>query len=170
MYRRQFLVENGIRFPPLRAYEDLYFSRLLALYSTRCEFVDKSYYFALVREGSTTRSMNTARARQAVDLLALEMGVFWPVLVNDEERALFDAHRVKFIGQIAFQLAFGLPSWRAFLAAYEVLFNAPEVTEIKGAYRKHLPWKNRLAEPIARRPRLLWATARLLSVVGVRPY
>ena len=170
MYRRRFLIGHDIRFPPLRAYEDLYFARLLALHAEQCQFMENLYYFALVREGSTTRSMSAARAQHAVDLLSLEKERFFPVLINDEERALFDAHRIKFIGQIAFQLAFGLPSKVDFLVAHEVLFNSAVVMEVRGGYRQHLPWKNRLVEPIARRPKLLWAIARLLSFFGVRPY
>jgi len=57
-----------------------------------------------------------------------------------------------------------------FLVAHEVLFNSAVVMEVRGGYRQHLPWKNRLVEPIARRPKLLWAIARLLSFFGVRPY
>lgn len=170
IYRKSFLVGQEVAFPPLRAYEDLFFSRLLALKARRCSFVDRVYYFALVRSGSTTRSASIRRAHQALELMVLEKTVFWRCLLDDEERNLFNAHLVKFVGQIAFHFAFGLRSRREFLEAHSVLFQSGPIKEVGGRYRSLLPLKNRVVEPLARRPLLLWFCAKALGFVGIRPY
>jgi glycosyltransferase involved in cell wall biosynthesis len=170
IYRKSFLIEQEIKFPALRAYEDLFFSRLLSLKARRCSFVDRVYYFALARAGSTTRSASARRAHQALELMVLEKTVFWRCLVDDEERNLFNAHLVKFVGQIAFHFAFGFRSREEFLEAHSVLFQSEPIKEVGGEYRSLLPLKNRMIEPLARRPLLLWFCAKALALVGIRPY
>ena len=170
IYRKSFLIEQEIRFPALRAYEDLFFSRLLSLKARRCSFVDRVYYFALVRAGSTTRSASIRRAHQAVELMALERAVFWKHLADNEERDLFNAHLVKFVGQIAFQFAFGFRLRREFLEAHAVLFESAAVKGVGGRYRSLLPLKNRIVEPLVRRPLLLWFCAKTVASFGIRPY
>jgi hypothetical protein len=63
--------ENEIYFPNTRAYEDILYSRLVAFYSKKCLFINKVFYHALMRSGSTTRNMGFNKIYDALEIIKI---------------------------------------------------------------------------------------------------
>jgi glycosyltransferase involved in cell wall biosynthesis len=78
IYRTHFLRENEIYFPNTRAYEDILYSRLVAFYSKKCLFINKVFYHALMRSGSTTRKMGFEKIHDALEVLKIGEEKFIP--------------------------------------------------------------------------------------------
>ena len=171
IYRTNFLREKGIYFPVLRSYEDLYFSRLLALNSRKCGFSRGIYYHALIREGSTTRGMNIDKVAQALELLKLERVKFVDVCVGGDGENLFRAHALKFSTQIIIQYAFAMKAWADYVAGHKLMIGSAVMNfPVNKNVLHYLPQKNRWMARVGRRPWLAWVIAKFLGAIGIRPY
>lgn len=72
IYRKNFLVENKIYFPEVRKNEDMLFIHKLAFYSKKCSFINKFFYYAWRREGSTSRNVTEENIKASLKLLEEE--------------------------------------------------------------------------------------------------
>jgi len=106
VYRRSFLVKNDLRFPRVRAFEDAYFSRLVALAAQHVVFSKRSLYNVRVRQGSTSRSLTHWHFAEAQQLIALERDAFKEQLADVDIALLFKAHIVKMLTHLLIILVF----------------------------------------------------------------
>ena len=171
IYRVTYLRSHNIRFPGLRAYEDLFFSRRLAMHAVKCLFTKKVYYHALMRSDSTTRKMTSEKFTQAIEAVEIERSVLLNSSSSEDERYLFDAHVLKFTSGLIFQAAFRINDQSEFKACIEMLRSAGlfHRTLALRALR-HLSPANQLMALISRSPTLTRLTAMSLSLVGIKPY
>jgi glycosyltransferase EpsH len=171
VYKRSFLQENNILFPPTRAYEDSYFSRLVGYYARKCLFINKIYYHALVRPGSTTREMSIRRVQDAIYILQLERDKFIGSDASDHLRSLFSAHAIKFLSLILIHAAYRVPKSSDYMQCVSLLdkFGYRQLAQNRGAL-KNLKLKNQLAVQISLRPRVLRILVNLLTRCGIQPY
>lgn len=170
IYRTKFLRQHGIRFPHLRAYEDLFFSRKLALHATKCSFVSSVYYHALIRSESTTRRMTIGNFSQAIDAIEHQRAVFLNEKSTKDDRDLFTAHTVKFTTSLIFQAAFRVKDRQEFLRYVNLLQKSgmPHTTGYHILSR--LTLKNRIMALLSQKPLLARFFAKGLSYIGIKPY
>lgn len=171
IYSRTFLVSNDIRFPPLRVYEDVYYSRIMSRHAQHCIFFDRVYYHALVRLESTTRLIDSSRILAAIKVIELERAKLIGPNCSDLLRSLFDAHVLKFMSYMLLQAAFRIQGWsdykkchqHAAAVGYQALCR-------DGVALSRLPLKNKLISKIAMYPLLAWLLVKMLKAMGVTPY
>lgn len=72
IYRKDFLLKNNIFFPTVRKNEDMLFIHKLAFFSKKCSFINKVFYYAWMREGSTSRKVTKENIEITLDLLKEE--------------------------------------------------------------------------------------------------
>ena len=171
IYSRNFLVSNQIRFPPLRVYEDVYYSRIMSLHAQQCIFIDKVYYHALIRLGSTTRLIDSSRILAAVEVIELERARLIGPDCSDLLRSLFDAHVLKFTSYMLIQAAFRIQGWSDYAKChhYAAAVGYQALCRDRAAL-SHLPLKNQLISKIAMHPLLAWRLVKMLKAVGITPY
>ncbi len=58
MYRKDFILDNGISFGDFRKGEDIYFSLMLVMKDAKHKFIDYCGYYYYLNNSSTTRTMN----------------------------------------------------------------------------------------------------------------
>lgn len=75
IYKRKFLVDNEIYFPKIKKNEDMLFVHKLAFFSNKCSFSNKIFYYAWMREGSTSRNITEENINTVLELL-LEEKIF----------------------------------------------------------------------------------------------
>ena len=170
IYRTKFLRQHGIRFPHLRAYEDLFFSRKLALHSTKCLFVSRVYYHALIRPESTTRKMTVGNFSQAIDAIKAERAIFLSEESTKDDRDLFTAHTIKFTTSLIFQAAFRVKDKQEYLECVD-LFRESGMLHATGYHiLSRLTPKNRIMALLSQKPLLARVIAKGLSYFGIKPY
>lgn len=171
IYRVTYLRSHNIRFPRLRAYEDLYFSRRLAMHAAKCLFTKKVYYHALSRSDSTTRKMTSEKFKQAIYAIEIERSTLLNSNSSEDERCLFDAHVLKFTSGLIFQAAFRITDRREFKACIETLRSAGLFDKTLALRAlSHLSPANQLMVLISRSPTLTRLAAMILFLVGIKPY
>lgn len=72
IYKRKFLVDNEIYFPKIKKNEDMLFVHKLAFFSNKCSFNNKIFYYAWMREGSTSRNITEENINTVLELLLEE--------------------------------------------------------------------------------------------------
>lgn len=171
VYRASFLRDYKIYFPSTRAYEDIYYSRLASLFAKKCLFIDKVFYHALMRAGSTTRKMGFEKIYEALKIVQIGKEMFLDGRQSELNRALYKAHVAKFISYLIFQAAYRMPSRTEFnkfcsLARHSkyIEFAADSTTFV------HLKLKNKLIIKAATYPSLTWFAMKLLGLLGFRLY
>jgi hypothetical protein len=171
IYRVAYLRSHNIQFPKLRAYEDLYFSRKLAMHARKCLFTQKVYYHALMRSGSTTRKMNRQKFVEAIEAIEIERLALANPNSPKNEQHLFDSHVLKFTSGLIFQAAFRIKDKREFMACIETLRSAGLFGTLPAlrVFNKLTP-ANQLMAMISRSPALTRFIASVLSLVGIKPY
>lgn len=110
VYRRSLLTRYQIFFPELRAYEDSVFSRNVALYSRKVVYLEKFLYFALVRDGSTSRGMTVTSFVRAAEMVSLERKMFQADSSSPEIGLAFRAHIARFFAHLLILAAFRMES------------------------------------------------------------
>lgn len=171
LYRRATLERARLRFPASRGCEDLYFSRVLALHSRSARFIDDTLYFALVRDGSTTRRMSPGLMEEARKVVAAERAHFEAHGGLPAWELQFRAHVVKLFGYLLVLAAFRVPDAGSFAACVDSATQAgfasfaaqPDVIA-------ELRPRNRLLTALGRRPALLRRLAALAKRLGWTPY
>jgi glycosyltransferase EpsH len=106
VYRRSFLLENKIEFPALKSNEDIFFSRAVAYYAKKTVFIPSIYYIALIRKGSTSRSMDKSIFTNSIEVIKYERKHFSSKISNGITAEYFEAHILKFFTYILIQAAF----------------------------------------------------------------
>jgi glycosyltransferase involved in cell wall biosynthesis len=106
IYRRSFLLDNKIEFPALKSNEDIFFSRAVAYYAKKTVFIPSIYYIALIRKGSTSRSMDKSIFTNSIEIIKYERNHFSPKISKGITADYFDAHILKFFTYILIQAAF----------------------------------------------------------------
>jgi glycosyltransferase involved in cell wall biosynthesis len=169
MYRRSLLLDNGIRFPPLRANEDIYFSRAVGQASNTCIFINKVFYHALIRPGSTSRKMSSDLYLATKELLVYEESKF--NLENPTNRELFNAHTVKLWTYLIIQGSFRLKDDSEFRRCLDIA-NEGNFSLYAGSRsaNRYLGLKNRLLTFLCRHPRALRILSRIAIAMGIQPY
>ncbi len=171
IYSRDFLLRNNIQFPELRAHEDIYYSRVLSLHADSCIFINKIYYHALIRPGSTSRRMDLSTIVLAIKVIELERSVFFDHASSSLPRSLFDAHVVKLMSYLLILAAYRIPDWEEYkkcgeLAAtinYREMCRDPETLS-------HLRPSNRWLVRMAPHAILARVLAIVLKIFGIQPY
>jgi glycosyltransferase involved in cell wall biosynthesis len=171
VYRRQWLLENNIQFPPLRAYEDVFFSRSVARSAQKTAFIQDVLYHILMRPGSTTRSMNIAHFYSMKKLFDLEKNHFENDLKNPEISTLFDAHRLKFMSHLLILAAFRIKVRRDFDEFHRQTMNLG----FKKIMQNPQSWsvlnlQNKLMAKLSQNPSLLRLMTQLTSKLGFHPH
>jgi len=169
MYKSSLLKNNDILFPPIRANEDLYFSRAVAQASGTCIFINKVFYHALIRPGSTSRKMSSDLYLATKELLVYEESKF--NLENPTNRELFNAHIVKLWTYLIIQGSFRLKDDAEFKRCLDIA-NEGNFSLYAGSRsaNRHLGLKNRLLTFLCQRPRTLRVLSRIATTMGIQPY
>jgi glycosyltransferase EpsH len=163
IYRRSFLVESGVSFPEVRAFEDTYFSRVLAASASKCVFVDEILYYVLIRTGSTSRKIDATKFELAADVVDMEKLALRIDSRDAQQKNIFDAHVVKFFCYLIFAAANRADSWSIFSQCLLVTDRVDYTTKRnQKRVMAHLSMKNRLLATLSGMPRPLWLLARAL--------
>lgn len=171
IYRKSLLIQNNITFPFLRAYEDIFFSRKVALNSIKCLFVKQIYYHALIRPESTTRKLSPNHALQAIELIKLEIAEFMSAETVNIQKVIFDAHVQKLLSYLIFQFALRVKSNHDYRECVSVIFDSGFFkNSVPYSVMKHLKFLNRIVVRISRYPRLTRSLASFVTIIGFQPY
>lgn len=171
LYSRDFLVRHEVKFPHIKACEDIYFSRVLSFHATKTAFVPEVLYHALVRSGSTTRNVGENFLRATLEVLAREKGYLQKQGAFDEYHKLYLRHYAKQVAYIFYVLAYRAKDLRVFkdsvkLARSQNDFQALEASGDWGGVGR----KYRLFLIGSRCPVALRAAASFLALFNVKPY
>lgn len=171
VYRRNFLLDNQLAFPAIRANEDIIFATLVGRAAKKTLLMPKILYFAMVRPGSTSRAMGLNNFLATEQLIALEKTAFAPELQDPETKRYFDAHVLKVFTFILFQGAVRLQTKQEMQAAFECADRCglAMVSRNRGALAT-LPLKNRMMARATRWRRSFRLVVRILDKVGLGSY
>ena len=169
MYRKSIFENEQIVFPPIRANEDIYFSRAVSQSSKACIFIDRVFYHALVRPGSTSRSMSEEIYYATRELLRYEEQRF--NLTNPLSRQLFDAHTVKLWSYLIVQGSFRIKDQVSFLKCYSIATSEQFLSRANSrSITHHLSWKNQIIIFLCLFPRTLRFLSKIANGLGINPY
>jgi glycosyltransferase involved in cell wall biosynthesis len=171
IYSRDFLIRNNIKFPDFRAHGDIYYSRILSLHARSCIFIDKIYYHALIRAGSTSRRMDLSTILLAIKVIELERSVLIDHHLPSLAKNLFDAHVVKLMSYLLILAAYRIPDWDEYIRCSEfaATVNYGEMCR-NPATLSYLRLRNRWIAKMAMHPFLVRVLAKVLTIFGIRPY
>ena len=168
IYRRAFLSDNNIFFPSLRANEDIYYSRAVSFYAKKTCFVSKVYYHALVRPGSTSRSISSQMFLLTDRLLGFERVAFHSLICRGRFEVYFGAHFVKLFSYLLVQAAFRIQDQIDYKFCCHYLEKSEfYVLASRSDVRTVLGFKNRVMIRLCFYPRLLRALAVCANKVGL---
>jgi glycosyltransferase EpsH len=171
VYRHSFFKDKGITFPALRAYEDIYFTRVMSAQAEKCIFINEVLYFALIRAGSISRTITVGTLDLAVQVLGMERASLKIESRNSKQQDIFDAHVVKLLCYLIFLAAFRLGSWQVFSKCISVAERVGyEAKRQEDQILLHLSRKNKIMAKLSGMPRLLWCIARVLRHTRFSPY
>jgi glycosyltransferase involved in cell wall biosynthesis len=171
LYRRETLLSNGIMFPNTRINEDIYYSRVVAYVSAKAAFIPNILYHALIRPGSTSRSMSLLHFTETHVVLAHERDFFASHEGPRVSESLFSAHVVKIFSYLLLQAAFRISSpaeyRECFLSADRAMFRkrAGSLSVLR-----RLPLKNQALAILCRFPTLLRGLATVARRAQITPY
>ncbi|MGY2295883.1 glycosyltransferase family 2 protein [Pseudomonas yamanorum] len=171
LYRRSFINVHGIEFPPVRACEDMYFSRAISFFSSTTAFVSKVYYHALVRDGSTSRAVGEVFFASLIKTLELEKQFLMKNGVWEKYGTLFSAHASKQVAHALVLAAFRVP---AYVDYSRIVVELRGLPVIKSARRSEiyalLGQKHKVVLALGRSTLLLRAVAKVVKFCGYSPY
>lgn len=171
LYRRETLERGQLKFPPVRGCEDVFFSRGLALVSQRAVFTERTYYHALVREGSTTRNLTAAYFVESGKVVAAEREFFEKRNRMEAFEGHFQAHVVKLFSYLMIQAAFRIPDAVEFAQCMKLADQSGFSQYLKDdSVVARLARRNRIMARACRHPRLLRAAARIAQAFRWHPY
>lgn len=171
IYRRSLLVENGICFPKLRAYEDSVFSRDVARHARKVLYMKDPLYFALTRHDSTSRAMSVRSFSLAAEMIDCERSMFYTGVEKPVWRAAFSAHVARFFAYLIILSAFRIDDSRERTDCMKIA-NAAGFTQAAadGQARSLLNLRVKVQIFLARRPRLLRMLAVAARQFNLVPY
>lgn len=166
-YRREFLHASAIAFPTVRAFEDVLFSRLVATQARGAKLIPGLFYHALVREGSTSRSLGIERFETAKELIGLER----QALGNKVSDSLLGAHILRFLSHLLILAAFRVSTSKEREACHRIADEAGFARYARDPEAlAHLSPAKRVQVGLAARPWLLHPAARIARRLGYLPY
>lgn len=169
IYKRSLLQDNNIFFPPLRANEDIFFSRAVAQASEACAFINGVYYHALIRPSSTSRSMSIDMYSATKDLLEYEE--IHLNLSDASNRCLFYAHTLKLWAYLIIQGSFRIRDEQVFTRCLAVAKEGHFYTRSSSKnITKLLSIKTRFMIALCQHPRMLRTLSRFATKIGIQPY
>jgi len=171
IYKKSFLIENKILFPDVKVNEDIVYSRLCSFYAKKVVFTANIYYNALVRPGSTSRTMNQAMFKHSIRVLKLEKELFGSYLQEAGHGYLLDAHIIKFCCYLVVQGAFRIKDRKEYYDCYQLLASVdfPGLISNRLAMAS-LSRKNDLLATLCKRPRLLRMLAAICKHTFISRY
>lgn len=170
-FRQDFLKHNKIRFPPLRANEDILFSCLAAHAANRTAFIPATLYHVLVRPGSTSRAMSPEIFRETVRMVELGRAAFARDLRDPGVALHFDAHVARIFSYLLFHGAARLRTAADMDEAFVLADKAGLARIVRS--RKALallPRKNRMMARFTARRAVFRPVVRLLRKGLIRAY
>lgn len=171
LYRRSFINEHRINFPPVRACEDMYFSRAISFFSSKTAFVPKVYYHALVRDGSTSRSIGEAFFTSLMQTLELERQFLAYNGAWEKYSTLYFAHSAKQIAHATVLAAFRMPAYSNYSRTLQALRGSSIMKNANRAdVRGLLGLKHRVVLTLSGSPLILRAVAKGIGLCGYSPY
>ena len=171
IYLKSFIINNNIFFPKIRAYEDIFFTRFLASKASRCIFINKVFYHALIRNDSTSRNINGSNIQSALDILNLQESIFITVNTNEIVRKYFYAHYIKFLSSLIISISFRINEFNLYLSFYNKLCNNDyRYLSLKFDILKLLPLKNIFIIVLSFHPRFLRLNVKFLKFFNINPY
>lgn len=69
-YRRSFLAKHNITFPVLRKNEDILYSRTVGFFCQHAIFINRTFYHALIRTDSTSRTISVNNLRDSLETIS----------------------------------------------------------------------------------------------------
>lgn len=171
IYRRSFLLENGILFPTIRVNEDLFYSRAVSYYASKAVFISNVYYHALVRPGSTSRKMSVPMFRVSEDLINYEKQFFAKRLQQSDCQRYFCAHVAKLFSYMLIQASFRISDY----AEYKSCFNIANEAGFYDYCSRNdvgsiLGFKGRVMLSLCRYPMMLRLLAVILQKLGLSSF
>ena len=171
VYRRSFLDEHHIRFPEVKMWEDIYYTRKVAYFSLNTFFVPKVYYHALVRPGSASRNISEALFSDGLTLLRLEHEFILSVPDGNKFENLFQAHFIKHISFFLIKTAFQVGSLVEYKDCTAAIRNSEYKVYLKNSNATNLlSIKNRVLLMVCRYPAFLFFVRTILKRFGMSPY
>ena len=101
-YRRKFIIENNLKFPAVRANEDILFACLVARCARRTLFSTEVIYYASIRPGSTSRGITVNNFVQTERSFVIAREAFKRDLESEEIYFHFDAHTAKVLSYLIY--------------------------------------------------------------------
>lgn len=171
VYRHSFLIENKIRFPEVKLWEDILYTRKVAYFSQKTFFVSKVYYHALVRYNSNSRIISSGYLSDGLLLLRREYEFILSMPEGRKFENLFRAHFIKHISFYLVKAAFQVKSLHEYISCFQLIGNSEYRIYISQSEVKALLLpKNRFMIFICNYPRILRMISSILKKVGVSPY
>ncbi|MBU3607774.1 glycosyltransferase family 2 protein [Polynucleobacter nymphae] len=171
VYRKSFLDKYKIGFPETRAYEDIYYSKLVSKFSKKCIFINKIYYHALIRKDSVTRSMNSISFLEALSILKAEEIDLIGDHALERTKTIFLAHGVKMLAAFLVHAAYRVSDFNEYLKCYEIVSASfYKVSSSRNDVTKYLSLKHQLMIKITKYPIVNRVLAQLLKILRIHPY
>lgn len=171
VYRRSFLLDNNIFFPPVKTSEDIYFSRVLSFYANSTFFVSKVYYHALIRDDSTSRKFSIKNLKDTFAVINLVSGFLSDKNALEKYRDLYEANLVKQLSYLMVLAAFRVNSQKEYLEC--VRFYSKHVSSSNACKVKMLSYlkpKNKFIFFLCQYPRVLRIAAIAIKLIRFKPY
>lgn len=170
-FKRDFLLNNNIRFPPVRANEDILFSCLVARSARTTAFISASLYNVLIRPGSTSRAMNPMIFRETERMMTLGRASFTEELLDPEVSLHFDAHIARVFSYLLFQGAVRMRTPAELREAFDIADECGLSRIVKdGRALQLLPLKNQIMARMTARRRIFRPIVRLLKRLLIKAY
>lgn len=171
VYLRSFLERHKIRFPPIRGFEDLPYTRAVSLYANKAAFVSRVYYHALVREGSLTREMSLNYIEVARTALLIERDILFKGDSGKGYCQLYKAHVVKLFTSLLIRSAFRVLSYGEYRRCFSVASDCDYYTySSEGDVIRLLGFRYYLFTSLCRHPMLLRGAAIFAKLLKFRLY
>ena len=160
-YRRKFIIENNLKFPAVRANEDILFACLVARCARRTLFSTEVIYYASIRPGSTSRGITVNNFVQTERSFVIAREAFKRDLESEEIYFHFDAHTAKVLSYLIYFAAGHMSSRLEFNEASRCVdrIGLRRISGSKEALAL-LPIKNRLMVKFTRCRFLFWLIVR----------
>lgn len=121
--RKSLLINNNIRFPKLKLYEDVIFIKILSLHSINTKFINSVYYHASVREGSSMRTLNMGSLDAVENLIQSEINYFKNLYFDKYYLSYFKASILKLYFYIFISSVYRIENNNEFLIFYRKLLS-----------------------------------------------
>jgi glycosyltransferase involved in cell wall biosynthesis len=165
VYKCSLILENDLKFPISRAYEDSLFSKHVAYHAKRVLYIPDILYRAVMRPGSISRKMSINNFVIAVDLISRERELFSEAIQQPHGMTVFRAHVVRFFAHLLLLSAFRIDDPKARRECLRLTDEAGFSSYAsQNDVRKLLSARTRLQILLARRPSL----ARVAALVAMR--